>query len=110
LDIAFAFAGSASAQKAWWNCIHFRSNPRLGPLYPRAVTCMLSENSDDPALSRPSRRGRPPLPWDRFHLEVAALLRVNAPPTKEEAAIHHFEAGSGTSSGVASAAGRSARS
>jgi hypothetical protein len=38
----------------------------------------------------PSRRGRPPLPWDQFHLEVAALTAAGALPRKKEAAIHHF--------------------
>jgi hypothetical protein len=31
------------------------------------------------------------LPWDQFHLEVAALAKVNALPRKKEAAIQHFE-------------------
>ena len=42
----------------------------------------------EPAV--PSRRGRPPLPWDQFHLEVAALIAAGALPRKKEAAIHHF--------------------
>jgi hypothetical protein len=37
-----------------------------------------------------SRRGRPPFPWDQFHLEVAALLLANELPEKKEAAIEHF--------------------
>jgi hypothetical protein len=35
-------------------------------------------------------RGRPPYPWDAFHLEVAVLLRRNELPAKKEAAIEHF--------------------
>ena len=38
-----------------------------------------------------TRRGRPSLPWDQFHLEVAALAISNALPQKKEAAIQHFE-------------------
>jgi hypothetical protein len=37
------------------------------------------------------RRGRPPLPWEQFHVEVAALVQKNALPEKKEAAIAHFE-------------------
>jgi hypothetical protein len=37
------------------------------------------------------RRGRPPFPWERFHIEVAALAWKNALPEKKEAAIAHFE-------------------
>jgi hypothetical protein len=45
---------------------------------------------DHAELTMPSRRGRPPLPWDRFHLEVAALAKADALPRKKEAAIHQF--------------------
>ena len=45
---------------------------------------------DHAELTMPSRRGRPPLPWDRFHLEVAALVKADALPRKKEAAIHQF--------------------
>jgi hypothetical protein len=45
---------------------------------------------DHAELTTPSRRGRPPLPWDRFHLEVAALAKADALPRKKEAAIHQF--------------------
>jgi hypothetical protein len=39
-----------------------------------------------------TRCGRPALPWDQFHVEVAALATAKALPLKKEAAIHHFEA------------------
>jgi hypothetical protein len=39
-----------------------------------------------------SARGRPPYPWDVFHLEVAGLLRQEELPAKKEAAIEHFQA------------------
>ena len=45
---------------------------------------------DHVELTMPSRRGRPPLPWDRFHLKVAALVKADALPRKKEAAIHQF--------------------
>jgi hypothetical protein len=48
------------------------------------------DEGDD--ASTKTKRGRPPLPWDRFHLEVAALAKANALPEKKEAAIQHFEA------------------
>jgi hypothetical protein len=35
-------------------------------------------------------RGRPPYPWDAFHIEVAELLRRGELPEKKEAAIEHF--------------------
>jgi hypothetical protein len=37
------------------------------------------------------RRGRRPLPWDRFHIEVARLFRDHAMPEKKEAAIAYFQ-------------------
>ena len=37
--------------------------------------------------SKPSRRGRPPLPWDQFHVEVARLFCDGQMPEKKEAAI-----------------------
>jgi hypothetical protein len=46
-----------------------------------------------PSVGRSSLppRGRPPYPWDAFHLEVAALLLRNELPEKKEAAILHFQ-------------------
>jgi hypothetical protein len=41
---------------------------------------------------RVSVRGRPPYPWDAFHLEVAGLVRRDELPAKKEAAIEHFQA------------------
>lgn len=38
-----------------------------------------------------SQRGRPSYPWDKFNLEVTALVRANALPLKKEAAIQHFQ-------------------
>jgi hypothetical protein len=37
-----------------------------------------------------TRRGRPPYPWDAFHIEVAGLLRRDELPEKKEAAIEYF--------------------
>ena len=37
------------------------------------------------------RRGRPPYPWDAFHIEVTGLLQRNELPEKKEAAIEHFQ-------------------
>jgi hypothetical protein len=37
-----------------------------------------------------TRRGRPPYPWDAFHIEVAGLLRRNELPEKKEAGIEHL--------------------
>jgi hypothetical protein len=45
-----------------------------------------------PADRRPSgKRGRPPLPWDQFHVEVARLYASGNMPEKKEAAIAHFQ-------------------
>jgi hypothetical protein len=43
-----------------------------------------------PIKSR-SHRGRPPYPWDAFHLELAGLILRDALPKKKEAAIQHFQ-------------------
>jgi hypothetical protein len=47
------------------------------------------QNLDDPPPQ--PRRGRPPFPWEQFHVEVAALASKNALPEKKEAAIAYFE-------------------
>jgi hypothetical protein len=47
--------------------------------------------ADDIETASQTRRGRPALPWDQFHLEVAALVAAKALPDKKEAAIRHFE-------------------
>jgi len=36
-------------------------------------------------------RGRPPYPWDAFHVEVAALIEQGNLPHKKEAAILYFQ-------------------
>jgi hypothetical protein len=36
-------------------------------------------------------RGRPAYPWERFHVEVSALLQRSELPAKKEAAIQHFQ-------------------
>jgi len=41
--------------------------------------------------STAGNRGRPPLPWDRFYVEVARLYKEDEMPTKKEAAIQHFQ-------------------
>lgn len=38
-----------------------------------------------------TRRGRPPYPWDAFHLEVTALVHSDSLPAKKEAAIQYFQ-------------------
>jgi hypothetical protein len=44
------------------------------------------------ALLRPrDPRGRPPLPWEGFHLEVTSMVRDGSLPEKKEAAILHFQ-------------------
>ncbi len=40
---------------------------------------------------RHSKRGRPPLPWDEFHVEVARMFRDDEMPQKKESAIAHFQ-------------------
>lgn len=37
-----------------------------------------------------SKRGRPPLPWELFHVEVARLFRDDKMPSKKESAIAYF--------------------
>jgi hypothetical protein len=48
-------------------------------------------NERNAGLVAKPQRGRPSYPWDKFNLEVAALLRANALPAKKEAAIQHFQ-------------------
>jgi hypothetical protein len=38
-----------------------------------------------------SRRGRPPYPWEVFHVEIADLIRRGGLPAKKEAAIQFFQ-------------------
>jgi hypothetical protein len=40
-----------------------------------------------------TKRGRPSYPWERFHVEISALLQKNELPAKKEAAIQYFRAG-----------------
>ena len=42
-------------------------------------------------VSKGTNRGRPSYPWERFYLEVAALLHQNSLPQKKEAAIQYFQ-------------------
>jgi hypothetical protein len=65
------------------------SSPVIGKVVPVGDFYVL-DALDHAELTMPSRRGRPPLPWDRFHLEVAALAKADALPQKKEAAIHQF--------------------
>jgi hypothetical protein len=65
------------------------SSPVIGKVVPVGDLYVL-EALDHAELTMPSRRGRPPLPWGRFHLEVAALVKADALPRKKEAAIHEF--------------------
>jgi hypothetical protein len=65
------------------------SSTAIGNVIPVGDLYVL-DTRDHAELTTPSRRGRPPLPWDRFHLEVAALVKADALPRKKEAAIHQF--------------------
>ena len=51
-------------------------------------TFVLKESAMKPPRAA---RGRPPYPWDPFHLEVAAVLKRNELPAKKEAAIEYFQ-------------------
>lgn len=42
-------------------------------------------------VTKAKTRGRPPYPWESFHLEVADLLSRGELPAKKEAAIQHFQ-------------------
>jgi len=53
-------------------------------------TIVLNETAHSASQPRTSR-GRPSYPWERFHLEVSALLQRNELPAKKEAAIQHFQ-------------------
>ena len=65
------------------------SSPVIGKVVPVGDLYVL-DALDQAELTMPRRRGRPPLPWDRFHLEVAALAKEDSLPRKKEAAIHQF--------------------
>jgi hypothetical protein len=62
----------------------------IGSVKKLCDTYILDRQDLDDTLPQP-RRGRPPLPWEAFHVEVAALIQKNALPEKKEAAIAHFE-------------------
>jgi hypothetical protein len=51
---------------------------------------ILNEGVPQPRMA--SRRGRPPYPWEAFHLEVASLVSRGELPAKKEAAIQQFQA------------------
>lgn len=55
-------------------------------------TLILANTAKAFAAPERIRRGRPPYPWEAFHLEVAGLIRDNRMPTKKEAAIQYFQA------------------
>lgn len=48
------------------------------------------ESRDAGDVTREPRRGRPSLPWDLFHVEVAARAKDGTLPEKKEAAISEF--------------------
>jgi hypothetical protein len=52
-------------------------------------TFVLGDSAEQPITN--SVRGRPPYPWDGFHVEVAAMVSNGTLPQKKEAAIHHFQ-------------------
>jgi hypothetical protein len=66
------------------NPLHTGSAKRLGDNY---ITDEQVFDGDTPKASR----GRPPLPWEPFHVEVALLYKNNELPQKKEAAIAHFQ-------------------
>lgn len=72
-DVVSIFPGEREAVSA----------ERIGDTY------ILNELSIQPP--RNLQRGRPSYPWDRFHLEVSAMLLQNELPAKKEAAIQHFQ-------------------
>jgi hypothetical protein len=53
-------------------------------------TFVLSDKA--PVAHARAGRGRPPYPWEAFHLQVAGLIRRDELPKKKEAAIEHFQA------------------
>jgi hypothetical protein len=64
--------------------------PEVGSVKKLCDTYILDrQNLEDAPVQ--ARRGRPPFPWEEFHVEVAALIQKNALPEKKEAAIAHFE-------------------
>jgi hypothetical protein len=47
---------------------------------------------DGPPAARASNRGRPPLEWDAFHVEMAKRVRAGNLPQKQEALIAEMQA------------------
>jgi hypothetical protein len=56
--------------------------PTAGSLVDLGSGFFALHDSDGPEQSRSARRGRPSLPWDRFHLEVASLVRAGNLPVR----------------------------
>jgi hypothetical protein len=50
----------------------------------------LEQTGDEPGT--PNLRGRPPLNWDSFHLELAKRINSNALPEKQEALVAEMQA------------------
>jgi hypothetical protein len=57
----------------------------LGPSFALASSAIAGANQAT------SKRGRPPLPWVDFHVEVARMIRDGEMSKKKEAAIAHFQ-------------------
>ncbi len=57
-----------------------------GQVFPIGASVAVAGLTTSSATST-SSRGRPPLPWDSFHVEVARLYATSSMPEKKEAAI-----------------------
>ena len=53
--------------------------------------CFVLSESNPGAPPRHTMRGRPPYPWEHFHLEVTDLIKRGELPSKKEAAIQYFQ-------------------
>jgi hypothetical protein len=98
IDWASHAARNGQEHYCW---IHFKTDDVLKTFSPEdrmpasgveriGTNFVLSEAAENfPKSARP--RGRPALPWDAFHLEVANLLLRGELPEKKESAIEHFK-------------------
>jgi hypothetical protein len=64
--------------------------PALGVLQVGDNFVLSEQLTTEPLMLLP--RGRPPLKWDEFHLEVAKILKENKLPLKQEAFIDEMQA------------------
>jgi len=83
-----------------WTRVNTEEMIELFPLEDAGQSCTVNKLADNyfvtteasgASTSNKSRRGRPPLPWEAFHVEVAKKIRDGSMPQKKEAGIAEMQ-------------------